>query len=96
LAAISLPGLLLIWGVLPFWHQLRGNPAFRRALSGTNAAVVGILLAALYQPIWLSAVTSAVDAAAAIGAFALLAGPRVPPWAAVLICAAAGEAIGRL
>lgn len=96
LMAIFLPSFLLIWGVLPFWHQLRGNQAFRRALVGSNAAVVGILLAALYQPIWVSGVTSAVDAVVAIGVFALLAGPRIPPWAAVLVCAVAGEAIGRL
>jgi chromate transporter len=95
LVAIFLPSFLLIWGVLPFWHQLRGNEAFGRALTGTSAAVVGILLAALYQPIWVTGVTSAVDAVVAIGVFALLAGPRIPAWTAVLICAAAGEAIGR-
>lgn len=96
LGAIFLPGVLLIWGVLPFWHQLRGNASFRRALTGANAAVAGILLAAFYQPIWLNSVTSVVDVVAAVAVFALLVGPRIPAWAAVLICALAGEAIARL
>lgn len=93
LGAIFLPAFLLIWGAMPFWHDLRRDASFRRALTGTNAAVVGILLAALYRPIWASAVTSVPDAAVAVAVFTLLAGPRIPPWAAVLISAAAGEAL---
>lgn len=96
LGAIFLPSFLLIWGAMPFWHQLRRNSSFRRALVGTNAAVVGILLAALYQPIWVSTVTAVADAAVAVVVFALLVAARIPPWAAVLVSAAAGEALARL
>ena len=59
LVAIFLPSFLLIFGALPFWDWLRGSVGFRRALAGINAAVVGILLAALYTPIWTGAVTAA-------------------------------------
>lgn len=96
LLAIFLPSFLLIWGALPFWHRLRASETFRRALLGINAAVVGVLLAALYQPIWMTAVTSLLHAAVALVVFGLLAGLRIPPWAAVLISAAAGEALSRI
>ena len=95
LVAIFAPGFLLIWGTLPFWHDLRRSQRFRRALVGTNAAVVGILLAALYRPVWVSAVTAPTHAIVAILAFAALLTRRVPPWAVVLLCAAAGEALAR-
>ncbi|MGH2450698.1 MAG: chromate transporter, partial [Candidatus Limnocylindria bacterium] len=93
LGAIFLPSFLLIWGALPYWNDLRRNMAFRHALLGTNAAVVGILLAALYQPIWVSAVTSVTAAAVAAVAFGLIATGRVPPWVAVAGCAVAGEVL---
>jgi hypothetical protein len=73
----------------------RSSPSFRPALMGTNAAVVGILLAALYEPIWVSAVTSVPDALVAVVVFVLLVVLRIPPWAAVLISATAGEALSR-
>lgn len=94
LAAIFLPAFLLIWGTLPFWHDLRRSVSFRRALSGTNAAVVGLLGAALYTPVWTSAVGSWIDAAIAAAAFGLLVAARVPPIAVVVLCAIAGVIVG--
>jgi chromate transporter len=94
LAAIFLPSFLLIWGTLPFWDVLRHSVGFRRALAGTNAAVVGILLAALYTPIWTSAISAPVDLAIAAAALALLVVGRVPPIVVVLFAAAAGQVVG--
>ena len=73
LGAIFLPSLLLVVGVLPFWERIRGFTHVRGALVGVNAAVVGILLAALYDPVWTSAITSPEDFALTAAAFALLA-----------------------
>ena len=94
LTAIFLPSFLLIWGALPFWDVLRRSVGFRRALSGTNAAVVGILLAALYTPIWTSAISAPVDLAIAAVALALLVVGRAPPIVVVLLAAAAGQVVG--
>ncbi len=88
--AIFLPGLLLVYGALPFWDRLRVKGHARGALDGVNAAVVGILAAALYQPVWTSAVLRPLDAAAAIAAFAALTVARLPVWLVVLLSAAAG------
>ncbi len=88
--AIFLPGLLLVYGALPFWDRLRVKGHARGALDGVNAAVVGILAAALYQPVWTSAVLRPLDAAAAITAFAALTVARLPVWLVVLLSAAAG------
>lgn len=96
LGAIFLPSFLLVWGALPFWSRLRGWQGIRRALAGTNAAVVGILLAALYTPIFTSGVTASADAAVALAAFGLLVVWKAPPWLVVLLAAAAGEALARL
>ncbi|MGY2051648.1 chromate efflux transporter [Methylobacterium sp. JK268] len=90
LAAIFLPGLLLVLGALPFWEVLRARPAAQAALRGTNAAVVGILAAALYDPVWTSSVGSPRDMAVAGTAFALLTVGRCPPWLAVLATGTAG------
>ncbi|MXW30394.1 MAG: chromate efflux transporter [Chloroflexi bacterium] len=90
LGAIFLPSFFLVVGVLPFWERLRGVVRVRRALMGVNAAVVGLLLAALYDPVWTSAVRAPEDFALAVGAFALLAFWRVPPWAVVALAAGAG------
>jgi len=90
LVAVFLPSLLLVVGALPFWHQLRGNAAVRRALAGVNAAVVGLLLAALYDPAWVSAVRSPQEFALALAAFLLLAVLRLSPWLVVLLSAAGG------
>ena len=93
LGAIFLPSFFLVVGVLPFWERLRGVARVRRALLGVNAAVVGLLLAALYDPVWTSAVRAPEDFALAVGAFVLLAFWRVPPWAVVALAAATGALI---
>ncbi len=94
LVAIFLPGLLLVWAALPFWDSLRTSVGIRRALTGTNAAVVGILLAALYTPVWTSAITAPVDIVVAAAALGLLLTGRVAPIAVVGLCALAGQGLG--
>jgi chromate transporter len=94
LVAIFLPSFLLVIGVLPFWQALRGKPFAQSALTGVNAAVVGLLLAALYNPVWLSAVMGPLDLAVALAAFLLLAVWKTPPWLVVVLCAVAGGLLG--
>lgn len=89
LVAIFLPGFLLVIGALPLWEDARRHPALRRALPGVNAAVVGLLLAAFYQPVWTGAIRSAADFALAVSAFLLLVFWQAPPWLVVMLCAAA-------
>ncbi|GIP37828.1 chromate transporter [Paenibacillus sp. J31TS4] len=89
-AAIFLPAYLLVLGVLPFWEALRRRRAVHAALAGMNAAVVGLLLAAFYDPIWTRAVGSPADAAFAGILFVLLAYWKLPPWLLVAIGAAGG------
>jgi chromate transporter len=84
-AAIYLPSFLLLVGVLPFWDALRRRTAVRSALAGVNAAVVGLLLAALYTPVWTSAIFAPADFAIGIVAFLLLVMWRVPPWLVVVL-----------
>jgi chromate transporter len=91
LLAIFLPAWMLIGGALPFWHLLRGKAWTQAALRGANAAVVGVLLAALYDPVWREGVTNVRDVAAALAAFALLEIWRTPPWLVVFLAAAAGQ-----
>jgi chromate transporter len=91
LLAIFLPAWMLIGGALPFWHLLRGKTWTQAALRGANAAVVGVLLAALYNPVWREGVTNARDVAAALAAFALLQVWRTPAWLVVALAAAAGQ-----
>jgi chromate transporter len=93
LVAIFLPAFLLVLGALPYWDRWRRQPALRAAMNGVNAAVVGILLAALYDPIFTSAVHGRTQFALATLAFALLLLWRVSPFWVVLLCAAAGIAI---
>jgi chromate transporter len=93
LLAIFLPAFLLIVGALPFWALVRGRAAFQSALRGINATVVGVLLAALYDPVWKSAVRGPADFGLALVAFGLLAFWRVPPWLVVLITAAGGALV---
>lgn len=90
LIAVFLPGLLLVYGTLPFWDALRLRPAAQAAMRGANAAVVGILGAALYDPVWVSAVQSPRDFALAVAGFLLLTVWRAPPWVVVLLLAAGG------
>ena len=96
LVAIFLPSFFLVWGVLPFWERLRAIPAIRSALVGVGAAVVGILVAALYDPVWTSAVFEPPDLALALAAFGLLVAWRLPPWLVVLFAAAGGELLARI
>jgi chromate transporter len=95
LAAIYVPSFLLIGGTLPFWSQLRQNQAMQRALAGVNAAVVGLLLAALYRPVWTSAIFSSGDAVLAVLALLLLTWARVPPWLVVILGALVTQALAR-
>ena len=92
LGAVFLPSFLLVFGTLPFWAAVRARPAFARTLMGVNAAVVGLVAAALYDPVWTSAVGSVGDAAIAAALFVLLA-LRVPAWAVVLLAAGIGVAV---
>lgn len=96
LVAIFLPSFLLTVGALPFWEDLRRMRAVRSALVGVNAAVVGLLLAALYDPVWTSAIRSPADFGLAIAAFTLLAFWKVPPWLVVLLTALGGWAMAAL
>ncbi len=91
LVAIFLPGFLLVVGALPFWDRLRSSAGVRRALAGTNAAVVGILFAALCTPIWTSAVGAPVDVAVVAVGLLLLSTRRVPPVIVVGLAALAGQ-----
>lgn len=94
LVAIYLPSFLLLIGVLPFWDALRRRAAIRAALTGVNAAVVGLLLAALYIPVWTSAIHAPADFAIGIVAFLLLAPWLAPPWLVVILGALAAVAVG--
>ncbi len=90
LAGIFLPGLLILIAALPFWQILRTRTDAQAAMRGINAAVVGVLGAALYNPVWTSSVVRASDVAAALVGFALLTFLRVPPLLVVLMGALAG------
>ncbi len=90
LLAIFAPSFLLVAGVLPFWEQLRRNTRIRAALTGVNAAVVGLLLGALYNPVWTSAIRDPSDFGLGLMAFVALMYWKLPPWLVVLACAAAG------
>ena len=96
LAAIYLPSFLLLIGILPFWDYLRSLGSFQGALRGINAAVVGILLAALYQPIWTSAIHAPIDFALSLLAFGLLVLWKWPPWLVVLLSALVGAGLSFL
>jgi len=90
LIAIFLPGMLLVYGMLPFWDALRSRPGAQAAMRGANAAVVGILGMALYDPVWKSAVVTPGDFALAVTGFLLLVVWRMPSWVVVVFLAAAG------
>jgi chromate transporter len=94
LVAIFLPGILCLLGTLPFWHALRARPDAQAAMRGTNAAVVGLLGAALYNPVWTSAVQGPLDFAVAATGFVLLIVWRAPPLLVVVLSAIAGIALG--
>lgn len=88
LIAIFLPGFLLLLGTLPFWDRLSTYPLAQAAMRGANAAVVGVLGAALYNPVWTSAVLTSTDFALALSGFLLLVVWKAPPWIVVLLMAA--------
>ncbi len=92
LSAIFLPGFLLVAGVLPLWRSMMSRPVAARAVAGINAAVVGLLGAALYDPVWTSAVEGAVDVAIALVGFLLLAAWRVSAILVVIWCVSASIA----
>ena len=96
LVAMFLPSFFLTIGALPFWDELRRRPAAQSALRGVNAAVVGLLLAALYNPVWTSGISSGADFALAIAGFLLLFMWKVPPWLVVMLSAIGGAAIAKL
>ncbi len=88
--AIFLPAFLLVIGVLPFWESLRRRPRVGGALMGINAAVVGILLAAFYNPIWTSSIRGPADFALAAVLFVMLVHWKLPPWLVVIAGAVGG------
>ncbi|WP_312531144.1 chromate efflux transporter [Paracoccus sp. (in: a-proteobacteria)] len=96
LLAVFLPGFLLLVAVLPFWDGLRAKPQAQSAMQGANAAVVGILGAALYSPVFTSAIGNMRDFALALACFVALVLWRAAPWLVVLIGAIGGVALSLL
>jgi chromate transporter len=96
LVAIYLPSFLLLLGVLPHWDALRRRRDVRAALTGVNAAVVGLLLAALYTPVWTSAIQAPADFGLGVVAFLLLVVWRAPPWLVVLLGALAAVGVAHV
>ncbi len=90
LAAVFLPGLLLVVGALPFWDAFRTRPVAQAAMRGANAAVVGVLGAALYNPVWTSAVLTPADFALALAGFLLLTVWKTAPWIVVVVLGLGG------
>jgi len=85
--AIFLPAFLLVLGALPLWESARKFPAIQQAMLGINAAVVGLLLAAFYTPVWTSGILSPLDFALTVFSFGLLMFWKIAPWIVVVICA---------
>jgi chromate transporter len=96
LVAVFVPSFLLVIGALPFWEDFRRHASAQAALRGVNAAVVGLLLAALYHPVWTAGITSAGDFALAAAAFLLLFMWQTPPWLVVALCAIGGAALAMI
>jgi chromate transporter len=94
LAGAFLPGFLVLLGVLPFWGRLRTRPWAPPLVRGANAAVVGILGAALYDPLFVTSITGPAAFALALVGFVLLVVWRCPPWLVVAICAVTGAVVG--
>lgn len=90
LLAIFVPSWLLVLGALPFWQRMRGNPTFAAALRGANAAVVGILVAALYQPVWVAGIQETKHFIIGLILFVLVMYWKLPPWASVILAAGLG------
>jgi chromate transporter len=96
LVGVFLPGLLLLVGALPFWDALRTRPTMQAAMRGANAAVVGLLGAALYDPVWTSAILTPRDFALALLGFVLLTVFKAPPWLVVVLLALGGIGLSLL
>jgi chromate transporter len=96
LVAMFLPAFFLTLGALPFWDELRRRPAAQSALRGVNAAVVGLLLAALYKPVWTTGITGPYDFALVVAGFLLLFMWKVPPWLVVVLSAIGGAVIAKI
>ena len=94
LIAVFLPGFLVLVGALPFWDMLRRKDWARAGMRGTNAAVVGILAAALYDPVWTNAVRTPLDFALAAAAFSALVLWKAPPWIVVVGLVVVGSGLG--
>jgi len=96
LFGIFLPGLLILIGTLPFWDAFRSRAGAQAAMRGVNAAVVGLLGAALYSPVWTSSVKTPGDFGVALVCFVLLVAWRAPPLIVVLVSACGGIALARM
>jgi len=94
LVGLFLPGLLILLAALPFWARLKAGAGAQAAMRGVNAAVVGLLAATLYSPLWTTSVRGPADAAVALAGFGLLTFVRLPPIAVVTLCAGAGMLLG--
>ncbi|WP_208644209.1 chromate efflux transporter [Vreelandella andesensis] len=94
LLAIFIPGFLLLVGVLPFWNHFRRWQSAQALMRGANAAVVGILGAALYQPVWTSAIIGPYEFVLALTGFLLLTVWKLPAWIVVIIVALGGVVVG--
>lgn len=95
LVAIFLSSFFLVAGALPFWDRVRAYPSVQSAMRGVNAAVVGLLGAAFYAPVWTSAILGPADVALGLAAFGLLMFWKAPPWLVVVLAALGGAALGR-
>ncbi|EQM85299.1 chromate transporter [Pseudomonas aeruginosa WC55] len=95
LGVIFLPALLVLVGALPFWESLRHRQGIQTTMAGINAGVVGILLSALYDPVWTSAIQSRADFGLALAAFGLLVIGKAPPVLVVVLATAAGWFLAR-
>ena len=96
LVAVFVPSFLLVAGALPFWEDLRRRSWAQSSLRGVNAAVVGLLLAALYSPVWTSGIRSPGDFALGMAAFLALYMWNVTPWLVVIVCAVAASGLAWL
>ena len=96
LIAIFLPGFLILLAALPFWNGLRNRPAMQAAMRGANAGVVGLLGAALYNPVWANAILTPYDFTLALAGFLMLTKWKAPPWLVVVLVALGGAGLGQL
>ncbi|MEQ9037851.1 MAG: chromate efflux transporter [Silicimonas sp.] len=94
--AVFLPGFLILTGALPFWDRFRSLAAAQSLMQGANAAVVGILAAALYSPVFTTAISDLRDFALALACFVLLTAWKTPPWVVVVVSALAGAGLALL